>query len=160
MGTMRGWGVRPAGVNGIAAGALVLRVFTGLALALAHGRGKLPPSERFIGLVEAMGFPAPIFFAWAAGLAEFGGGLLLAVGLLTRPAAFFILVTMLVASFLQQAGDPFVEREPSLLFAAIATYFLLAGAGRLSVDAWVENRASRARVQQASSIDPSSAPGH
>src|SRR5690606_37641972 len=115
-------------------GLVCLRLCAGLGLALAHGLGKLPPTERFVGLVEAMGFPLPGFFALAAGASEFIGGLLLAIGLFVRPAAFFILMTMLVASFVQQAGDPFLERELSLLYAAIALHFVFTGAGRLSVD--------------------------
>lgn len=139
MGTMRIAGKR-GGVTGADVGSLMLRLFAGLALALAHGIGKLPPTERFIDLVAAMGFPLSTFFAWAAGFAEFGGGLLLAIGLLTRPAAFFILVAMLVASFVQQAGDPFLERELSLLYCAVAAHFLVAGAGRLSLDAFLQSR--------------------
>ncbi len=112
-----------------------LRVFTGLAMAIAHGWGKLPPSEGFIThAVGGMGLPAPAFFAWAAGLSEFVGGLLLALGLLTRPAAFFVLVTMLGAGFVLHAGDPFGDRELALLFAASAFAFLFVGSGRFGLD--------------------------
>ena len=52
-------------------GLLGLRLFAGLALAFAHGRGKLPPSERFIAGAGDLGFPVPIVFAWAAALSEF-----------------------------------------------------------------------------------------
>ena len=121
-------------------GLLLLRLFAGVALALAHGLGKLPPTERFVAGVEEMGFPAPLLFSWLAGLAEFGGGLLVAAGLLTRPAAFFILVTMLVAAFIRQAGDPFAEIEKALLFGAIALFLLFAGAGRYSLDAMLRKR--------------------
>ena len=37
---------------------------------------------------------APTFFGWAAILSEFVGGILLAVGLLTRPAAAFSFATL------------------------------------------------------------------
>lgn len=140
MGTMRIVRERMVGITGNDVGSLMLRLFAGLAMALAHGVGKVPPSERFIDLVAAMGFPLPVFFAWAAAFAEFGGGLLLAIGLATRPAAFFLLFSMLVASFVQQAGDPFLERELSLLYCAVAAHFMVAGAGRLSLDALFANR--------------------
>lgn len=117
------------------AGLLVLRVFAGLSLALAHGFGKVPPSEGFVAGVAEMGFLAAPLFAWAAALAESVGGVLLALGLFTRPAAFFILANMLVASFVMQAGDPFLERELSLLYGAVAVLFLLAGSGRFGIDA-------------------------
>lgn len=140
MGTLKIARGRLAGITGSDVGSLVLRLFAGLAMALAHGIGKVPPSERFIDLVGAMGFPMPTFFAWAAAFAEFGGGLLLAIGLATRPAALFLLVSMLVASFVQQAGDTFLERELSLLYCAVAAHFLIAGAGRLSLDAFLARR--------------------
>lgn len=117
-----------------------LRVYAGLALALAHGLGKLPVSEQFVSGVAELGFPAPLFFAWAAALAEFAGGLLLAAGLLTRPAAFFILCTMLTAAFRAHAADPFQVKEMALLYAAVALLFLLRGAGRYSLDALFRRR--------------------
>src|SRR5690625_3369809 len=72
------------------AGLLILRVGLGLTLAFAHGWGKIPPADGFVGMVGGLGFPAPTLFAWLAGLAEFAGGLLLAIGLLTRSAAIFV----------------------------------------------------------------------
>ena len=121
-------------------GLLLFRVFVGLALALGHGLGKLPPSERFLAGVAEMGFPAPTLFGWAAGLSEFVGGLLIAVGLMTRPAAFFAAITMCVAAFIRQAGDPFTEIEKALLFLAAMVLLLLMGAGRYSVDALLRKR--------------------
>lgn len=116
------------------AGRAVLRVGAGLALALAHGMGKMPPSDRFIQGVGEMGLPAPAFFAWMSGFAEFFCGLLLAVGLATRPAALFVSLNMFVVVFLAHAGDPFGNRERGVLFLCIALFFLLAGAGRYSFD--------------------------
>ena len=124
-------------------GLLLFRVFVGLALAWGHGINKLPPSEGFVAGVVAMGFPAPLVFAWAAGLAEFVGGHLIALGLLTRPAALFAAVTMFVAAFIRQAGDPFTDIEKALLFLAAAALLMLAGAGRYSLDAFIERRAAR-----------------
>jgi putative oxidoreductase len=116
-------------------GRALLRVGMGLSLALAHGLGKLPPSERFIGAVERMGFPLPELFAWLAAFAELGGGLLLALGLLTRPMGLFVAGHFAVVVLLAHAGDPFGDREDGLLFGLIALFFGLAGAGRYSVDA-------------------------
>lgn len=118
----------------------VPRVFAGLALALGFGIGKLPVPEWFVTDVANLGFPLPAVFAWAAVPAEVVGGLLLAVGWFTRPAAASIICTMLVAAFLQKAGDPLWERLPSLFFLAIAWYGLVLGAGRYSVDGWLRRR--------------------
>lgn len=121
-------------------GLLLLRVFGGLALALAHGWGKFPPSERFVARVMEMGFPAPEVFAWLAGFAELGGGLLLALGLLTRPAAFLVLGNMFFVVLIAHAGDTFVQREKALLFGTIALVVLLTGPGRYSIDALLLRR--------------------
>ena len=118
----------------------ILRVYAGLSMALAHGLGKVPPSERFIEGTGNLGFPMPEFFAWAAGFSEFGGGLLLALGLFTRPSAFLICSTMVVAGFIRHAADPFGNKEKAFLFLAIALAFLLIGAGRYGVDSWVRSR--------------------
>jgi|SRR5690606_8114096 len=119
---------------------LLLRVFAGLILALAHGLNKVPPSEGFVTMVGELGFPSPLIFAWAAAIAEFVGGLLLALGLLTRPSALLIAVTMTVAAFIAEAGNPFVEKERALLLLGIAIFYLIAGPGRHSVDSMLERR--------------------
>lgn len=126
----------PATSLGLAA----LRIFVGLALAFGHGRGKLPPSEDMIKGVGAMGFPLPVFFAWAAGLAEFAGGILLAMGLATRLSAFFICFTMVTALTQVHLSDPFGKQELAFLYFFIALMFLLHGAGRFSIDSLVRGK--------------------
>ena len=103
-------------------------------MAFAHGVGKIPPSEGFTKGIADMGFPVPNWFAWAAGLSEFGGGILIALGLMTRPASFFLGVTMFVAAFIRHAADPFMRKEKALLFLSVAVFFTLVGAGRYSLD--------------------------
>ncbi len=121
-------------------GWLILRLFSGLAMSLAHGFGKFPPPERFIGVVENLGFPAPALFAWLAGFSEAIGGLLIALGLFTRPMALLLAITMAVAGFMQHAGDPFRDKEMALLYMAIFVAQLLVGGGRWSLDALISRR--------------------
>jgi putative oxidoreductase len=122
-------------------GALVpLRAFAGLALAAGFGMSKFPVPQWFIEDVGNLGFPFPVVFAWAAVLAEVVGGLLLALGLFTRPAALSIVATMLVAVLLQKAGDPLWERLPSLFFLAVAYYSLILGSGRFGLDAVIRRK--------------------
>src|SRR5579864_5059198 len=91
---------------------------------------------------QKMGIPAPL--AFLAICAEFFGGLGLIVGLLSRIAAFGIIVNMLVAIatvhlpngfFMnwtgQQKGEGF---EYHLLVLAITTALMMRGAGALSLD--------------------------
>jgi putative oxidoreductase len=125
------------------AGLLVIRLAIGLSLAFLHGIGKVPPAERFIAGVTDMGFPLPVLFAWAAGLSEFVGGLLVAIGLFTRPAAASIAITMAVAAFIRHAGDPLGDRELPIVFLCIAVGVLLTGAGAFSVDAWWQQRRAK-----------------
>ncbi|NNF56998.1 MAG: DoxX family protein [Rhodothermaceae bacterium] len=125
------------------AGLLLLRLFTGLALAFGHGLGKLPPSAGFIETTGNLGFPLPTFFAWAAGLTEFVGGLCLAFGLGTRPAAVLIAFTMAVAAFGQHGGDPFSGMEKSLLFLVIAVVLFLTGSGRYGLDRLLQPKDNR-----------------
>ena len=84
-----------------------------------------------------MGFPAPQFFAWAAGISEFGGGIFLALGLMTRPASLLIGTTMFAAAFIRHAGDPFASKEKALLFFVTAVALTLIGAGKYSLDYFI-----------------------
>lgn len=124
-----------AGTSAPHLGLLLLRIFAGLALAFAHGLGKVPPGEGFVGMLGGIGVPAPGLAAWFSSFAEFFGGLLLATGLLTRPAAALIVINMLVAIFTAHAGQPFGKWELALLYASIALCFVFTGAGRYGLDA-------------------------
>lgn len=119
------------------AGLLVLRVFAGLAMSLTHGLAKLRDPSMIIGGVEKMGLPAPTLMGWLAILGEFGGGLLLALGLLTRPGAFLVANTMIVAAFVAHARDPFRVKELALLYLAVSIFFMLTGSGRYGADALI-----------------------
>ena len=123
-------------------GLLVLRVFTGLAMALAHGWTKLQDPSMVINGVAEKGFPVPTVSAWLAILAEFGGGLLLALGLATRPAAFLIAFTMAVAGLVVHAKDPFDKKELAFMYLAIAITFMFTGSGRYGVDPLLRGRRS------------------
>ncbi|HEY6077658.1 MAG TPA: DoxX family protein [Polyangiaceae bacterium] len=113
---------------------LVLRVTFGVALALAHGYGKAVSPERFLQGLTTRGFPLPGLFGWAAIASELLGGLLLALGLLTRPAAALVLITLSVAAFDIHAADPFAKRELALAYVSVALAILIAGPGRFSLD--------------------------
>ena len=72
------------------------RFVFGVSLALFHGYGKIFEGkvQGLTNTVAGMGFPAPSFFAWAASIAEFFGGILVALGFLTRPAAAMCAATV------------------------------------------------------------------
>jgi putative oxidoreductase len=121
-------------------GLLLMRVLAGLGLAFAHGMRKLPPSDRFVARVDSLGFPLPDVFAWGAGIVEFAGGLLLVLGLLTRPAASLALIVVGTAYFGAHADDSFSDAEAAFLYGAIMLALALMGAGRFSLDAALARR--------------------
>ena len=121
----------------------VVRVFAGLAMAFAHGWGKMLPSDRFVEAVAEMGFPVPLLFAYAASFSEFFGGILLAAGCATRPSAGFVLITMLVAGLIRHGDQSFGQMEKALLYAALMLVFVVLGGGRYSVDALLRRTGPR-----------------
>lgn len=122
------------------AGMALLRIFAGLSMAFGHGFKKLPPSEGFIATVKGLGFPAPELFAWVAALSEFGGGILLALGLATRLSSLMVLGTMVVAFAGVHLRDPFDKQEMALLYLFVSLLFFLRGAGAWSIDALISGK--------------------
>lgn len=136
----------PGGATPLAdVGLLVLRM-TGLLLAIGHGWGKIKAPGMMAGPLEQMGMPAPYLLAWLAAIGEFGGGLLLALGLFTRFGAFLVVCVMLVAVFKVHLHDPWFmtgqggSKEPALLYLIPALALLFTGAGRFGLDALFRRR--------------------
>jgi putative oxidoreductase len=119
-------------------GLLILRVLLGSGIAY-HGYNKIFGGQMgmLTGGVAKLGFPFPEAFAWAAALSEFAGGILIALGLFTQPAAFFLLVTMLVAIFGAHKNDPLQVRELAIAYGTGALALMFTGAGRFSADSVV-----------------------
>jgi len=120
-------------------GLLLLRVGLGAAF-IAHGVPKLlggPETWAALGgAMTNLGVHfAPAVWGLAAACSEAGGGLLLALGLLFRPACVAMLATMLVALAMHFGkGDPFLVYSHALEDAVVFLALLLTGPGRLSLD--------------------------
>jgi putative oxidoreductase len=114
----------------------VLRVVAGLAL-VTHGWGKIQDPFGAVGMVEGLGFYPGVFWSPLLAATEFFGGLLIAIGLLTRPAAFAAMIVLLVTVYFHAIvqGEGFSGAEKSILWAAIMLFFAIRGANRHSVDA-------------------------
>ena len=112
-----------------------MRVLAGLGIAY-HGYGKLFGGDisRFAEGVARMGFPSPVLFAWAAILSEFLGGICIALGLFSRPAALFVFITMAVAAFMKHSADPFQKKELALAYLTMAGAVIFLGSGKFSLD--------------------------
>src|ERR1700733_14059818 len=113
-------------------GFLLLRLALGLTVA-AHGAQKLfgwfggPGLDGTGGFFEKLGFVPGRRHALMAGLTEAGGGLLLALGLLTPLAAAVVFAVMVVAGASAHSGKGF------FLSGGGYEYTLILGASGLSV---------------------------
>jgi putative oxidoreductase len=114
----------------------VLRIITAYLL-IPHGTAKLfgaPHQAMFDGLqlVSLMGL---------AGILEVFGGLLMLIGLFTRPVAFVLCGFMAVAYFMAHGSQGHVllpmlnGGELAVLYCFVFLYFVFSGAGGWSVDA-------------------------
>ena len=121
-----------------------IRVFTGLLL-MPHGAQKLFGMFGGGGISGTAGFftkiglePATFLATWV-GCFEFFGGLLLVIGLWTRPAALVIAFQLFVAAFYYHLPNGFFFNqggyEYALLWGVIALAIFFRGAGSFSVDA-------------------------
>ncbi|HEY9672817.1 MAG TPA: DoxX family protein [Waterburya sp.] len=122
-----------------------LRVIAGIVM-IHNGLDKLSNIESFAqAYVSVIGLPFPIFFSYCAAFAELIGAPLLALGLLTRPAAAALLSTMLVAMYhhIRVAGFSIPYLELSMLYAACFQLFVVNGGGQYSVDAVLANQLNR-----------------
>jgi putative oxidoreductase len=119
-------------------GLLLLRLVMGVAFVF-HGWPKIQNPMEWMGSEASV----PAIFQALAALAEFGGGMALVGGLLTRLASLGIMSNMIVALGMVHLphGDPFVSMKggPSYELAAVylacAVLFLILGPGRFSLDA-------------------------
>jgi len=122
---------------------LALRVPAGIIFA-AHGAQKLFGAFGGYGLdgtgqwMASIGLEPGYLMALAAGSAEFFGGIALLLGLLVRPAAAVLALTMLVAIFAVHASNGlFMSNngyEFGLSLLAISVALAFQGAGALSID--------------------------
>lgn len=116
----------------------VLRIVTAL-LFLVHGSSKILSFP----LSSASG-PEPWTLLWVAGMMELIGGLLLLVGLFSRPTALLLSGEMAVAYWMVHAPQgPFPilnGGEAAVLFCFNFLYIAFAGPGPWSVDAWWGNK--------------------
>lgn len=113
----------------------VLRIAAGL-LFLQHGTAKyfqMPAVPNFAKGVD------PMSMVGIAGLLELVGGVLLILGLFTRPVAFLLSGLMAVAYFMAHAPRAFYPilnaGELAALYSFVFLFIAAAGAGPWSIDA-------------------------
>ncbi|MAC77609.1 MAG: DoxX family protein [Rhodobacteraceae bacterium] len=109
----------------------IARLIIGL-IFMEHGTQKLlgfPASDHAFGM-----FSLP----WFAGIVELACGALIAVGFMTRPAAFLASGTMAVAYFVAHAPNSFFPvnngGDAAILYCFFFLYLVFAGPGPISID--------------------------
>lgn len=93
--------------------------------------------EAFAGALRSMEIPEPEIAALASGLAEFGGGLALALGAATGPAGLAAAANMAVASYKVHGKQGLASKggyEFSALLGLAALTLALTGPGKISLD--------------------------
>ncbi len=114
----------------------ILRVIAGIAL-IVHGSGKIANPFGAVGMVEGLGFYPGVFWSPLLSVTEFVGGVLLTIGLFTRPAAFATTIILAVTIYFHGIvqGQGWGGAEKSILWTAILFFFVIRGASNYSVDA-------------------------
>ena len=119
----------------------ILRIVVGL-LFLEHGSQKIlgfPPSDH----------PAPelLSLQGVQGVIELVGGVLILLGLFTRPVAFILSGDMAAAYFMAHAPKNFFPMmnggDAAILYCFVFLYLVFAGGGRWSIDEAVGRATSR-----------------
>ena len=119
----------------------ILRIVVGL-LFLEHGTQKIldfPPSLH--------GNPALLSLQGVQGIIELVGGVLILIGLFTRPVAFVLSGDMAAAYFMSHAPKDFYPMlnggDAAILYCFVFLYLVFAGGGRWSIDEAVRGSARR-----------------
>jgi len=115
-------------------GALLLRLALG-GIMIYHGYGKVVPDgamDHFAHYVVSLGLP--YWLGYVSALTEFVGGILLLLGLLTRPVAALITINMLVALLKVDVHQGFDNCQVSILLIAIAIAQICFGGGAYALD--------------------------
>ncbi|TPM19263.1 DoxX family protein [Mesorhizobium sp. B2-3-5] len=109
----------------------VLRIMTALQF-IEHG------SQKLFNFPESAQAHALTGLTTAAGILEFAGGILLALGLFTRPVAFLLAGEMAIAYFSAHMPRDFFpvnnSGDAAISFCFIFLYLVFAGAGAFALD--------------------------
>jgi putative oxidoreductase len=128
---------------------LVVRVAVGLEF-FGSGLGKLGNLSGLTQYFRSLGIPAPEIQAPFVATTEFVCGALIAIGLLTRPAAVMLCGVMAVAVVTAAVPEKHITATwhglleflylPEVLLFLLLAWLIVVGPGRASLDAWLSRR--------------------
>jgi putative oxidoreductase len=135
---------------------LAVRLYWGWQF-MQTGWGKLSDINKVVGFFTDLGIPAPALNAYFVSALEFGGGLLLILGLGSRLIALPLVIDMIVAyitadreALLSIISNPdkFTGAAP-YTFLVASLIVLILGPGKASLDAFLTGRIGSSQVERA-----------
>lgn len=121
-------------------GSSVIRIITGC-LIFRYGLELFQIGE-LIKFLEEAKVPFPAFSGYAAKLIELVGGAFLVLGFLTRIITPLLIAVMIGVIVITAHGSIF-EGELAFLYILLFALFFFQGAGKWSIDYWLEQRRVR-----------------
>ncbi|MBI2793380.1 MAG: DoxX family protein [Ignavibacteria bacterium] len=112
----------------------IIRIVLGVLMIYHGGRKLFGEFDNVVADIAEIGWPLPYIQAFATVFIEFAGGILLVVGLFTRPVAFASVVLFNIITFLYLYVNPFPAKEKALLYLILSVYVFFMGPGKFSVD--------------------------
>lgn len=122
------------------AGILILRVGIGIAFIFTHGLAKIKGGPEMWGKIGGamsnLGITfAPVFWGFMASISEFGGGILILLGLFTRSSSAFMAFTMLIAAINHMSKlDPWTRVIYPVEMFSVFMALIFLGGGKYSLD--------------------------
>ncbi len=99
--------------------------------------------QEFAHFLGEKGVPAPLLSAFVSAYVQLICGISLLIGAFVRLLSVLFIINFVAAVFIAHRGDGFREMFPALMMIAVGLFFLINGAGKLSVDEHLDTRHTR-----------------
>lgn len=111
--------------------------------------------QEFAGFLGKRKVPFPLFSAFLSAYTQMICGISILLGAFIRPLSILFIINFIAAILIAHFGDGFRPMFPALVMIAAGFFFLFNGAGKLSLDEFLErrNRAFGARQYNNASAD-------